>query len=339
MDPLFHPDIEREIFEFSAYADSKTMPFTLILVAKHVQQWIEPLIYRHIDLYHKTSEVIPDILAIGEARGGDFLANAVRSISFENLDHNKTPAEMLTKLIDACPRVNYLGLCGNPFYPGSEQPELQESIAKLEELTHIGLPFSDCYFSLITSRGKLDKTTPWCLTHVDLGTHRFPPLKLLDIETLPYLTHVAFGPFPFGYGVLMLPTIPNILEFIEARGHQLRCFWLTGIEWNETELMKLQHENAYRHFLVVQLTAPSDDECMANWNAMVGGTGSLWGPALKVLERRAQGLNDEQESTKSGARLTVVDNYPSLLMVDSDHEDSNSDFDSESEFEISEEEA
>ncbi|KAH8828811.1 hypothetical protein DL96DRAFT_1595646 [Flagelloscypha sp. PMI_526] len=295
MDPLFHPDVEREIFEFSAYADPKTMPFTLILVAKHVQQWIEPLIYRHIDLYHKTSAVIPAILAISNARGPNFLTNAVRSISFENLDHNEMPTENLTKLINACPRVKYLGLCGNPFYQGNEKPDLQESIANLEGLTLLGVPFADCFICLTKTRASLGKTSPWSLTHLDLGADHFPPLELLDTDALPCLTHVAFGPFASGYRQFLSSSIPRILEFIESRRHHLFCVWLTGRAWKGTELMDLQYKEAYRRFFVVQSHFPSADEWMDNWNQMVEGVGSMWAPGLRVLERRAQGLKDEEE--------------------------------------------
>ncbi|KAH8828766.1 hypothetical protein DL96DRAFT_1016163 [Flagelloscypha sp. PMI_526] len=300
MDPLFLPDIEREIFEFSAYADPKTMPFILILVAKHVQRWIEPLIYRHIDLYNKTSEVIPDILAMSRARGPNFLANAVRSISLENVPYSKTPTENLVKLLNACPSVKYLGICGGPFYPGAEIPDLQESIVKLERVTHLALPRADSFGCLVSSRASLGKPIPWNITHLDLGSRHFPRIGLLDDTVLPCLTHLAFGPFPEVFSFSGPHSIPAIRKVLDSRRHDLQCAWLTGKAWRETELMNLQDEEEYRRFLVVELTYPTSDEWMDNWNEMVEGTGCLWAPALKVLQKRAQGAGDGEDSTANG---------------------------------------
>ncbi|KAJ7241564.1 hypothetical protein C8J57DRAFT_1477695 [Mycena rebaudengoi] len=43
--PSFPLELEREIFEIAATRHPETMP-TLLLVAQHVLQWIEPLVYR-----------------------------------------------------------------------------------------------------------------------------------------------------------------------------------------------------------------------------------------------------------------------------------------------------
>ncbi|KAH8828815.1 hypothetical protein DL96DRAFT_1595656 [Flagelloscypha sp. PMI_526] len=144
------------------------------------------------------------------------------------------------------------------------------------------------------TRNNLGKTSPWSFTHLDLGSHSFPSLELLNADNLPGLTHLAFGPFTSGYSQFLSQIIPRVSEFIEARRHHLVCIWLTGKLWKGTELSKLQYEENYRHFLVVQFNFPTVRKWWGNWNDMVEGTGSLWAPGLRVLERRAQGLKDSK---------------------------------------------
>ncbi|KAH8828765.1 hypothetical protein DL96DRAFT_1595548 [Flagelloscypha sp. PMI_526] len=265
------------------------MPFVLILVAKHVQRWVEPLIYRHIDLYNKTAAVIPNILAVSKARGPDFLANAVRSMPFENRTHRKIAAENVIELVGACPKVKYMCICGGLFYSKEERPDLQESIVKLGSVTHVALPRAICFESLMSMRVRLDKPTSWNLTHLDLGSGSFPPIELLDVTTLPRLTHLAFGPDLDGFELSGPHSTSAIHNFLDSRRHQLHCVWFCGWAWQNTEFMVFQDKEKYRHFLVVQLDCPSPNEWMDNCNEMVEGIGSLWAPAIAVLQIRAQG--------------------------------------------------
>ncbi|KAJ6601998.1 hypothetical protein DFH09DRAFT_900153 [Mycena vulgaris] len=48
-DRVFPPELERNIFEISALANPGTIP-RLILVARRVQEWLEPFLYRVVFL-------------------------------------------------------------------------------------------------------------------------------------------------------------------------------------------------------------------------------------------------------------------------------------------------
>ncbi|KAJ7462523.1 hypothetical protein FB451DRAFT_1266931 [Mycena latifolia] len=77
MEPLLPLELEREIFERAAYRDKTTM-LTLLLVCHRVHTWIEPLLYRVLEI--PDDNMLSAIEAVIQSKPASFFQSAVRHL-------------------------------------------------------------------------------------------------------------------------------------------------------------------------------------------------------------------------------------------------------------------
>ncbi|KAJ7061740.1 hypothetical protein C8F01DRAFT_1369212 [Mycena amicta] len=79
-EPRLPPELEQEVFATAALLDQDSIP-TLLLVAHRVRVWIEPYLYRSLDLSILTARQA--LLDLSSAKPPSFLASAVRHVIFK----------------------------------------------------------------------------------------------------------------------------------------------------------------------------------------------------------------------------------------------------------------
>ncbi|KAF7367989.1 hypothetical protein MSAN_00864600 [Mycena sanguinolenta] len=107
-DPKLPPELERKIFEIAALAQPAWIP-SLMLVARRVKFWVEPLLYRVISLRDSADELrdlgLPIFTADAlEQRSQDFFRH-VRHLFLDDTDLDET---MLESWLLACSGVTNL---------------------------------------------------------------------------------------------------------------------------------------------------------------------------------------------------------------------------------------
>ncbi|KAJ7366053.1 hypothetical protein DFH08DRAFT_162878 [Mycena albidolilacea] len=95
--PMLPPELERTIFEFSASSDLRCI-LTLLLVAKRVRTWMEPLLYRRLSVSHKDflghddCDLIRmssnECLNVLDSKPASFLRDHVRHLALTSVPHD-----------------------------------------------------------------------------------------------------------------------------------------------------------------------------------------------------------------------------------------------------------
>ncbi|KAJ7060811.1 hypothetical protein C8F01DRAFT_1140975 [Mycena amicta] len=213
-EPILPPELECSIFEMAALSQPTCIP-QLVLVAKRVKQWTEPLLYR--TLVFPTGE-FPPIKGIPECdmkifrrivktKGPEFLHSAVKNIMAPALR-----ASGIRKILTACTGVEnlYHIWLDNNFLlavsPSQSSEDGEEpSPPPLRHLHfHLHSFYTDfaCLPSLVH------------LTHLELvgglrGEPHSPPAEgYRRILTLPSLTHLALNDHP-SYELCAEILLPN----------------------------------------------------------------------------------------------------------------------------------
>ncbi|KAJ7473692.1 hypothetical protein B0H11DRAFT_1340732 [Mycena galericulata] len=120
-DPLLPPEIEKRIFEVAALSSPKSVP-ALLLVARRVKIWIEPVLFHVLSLYGpgrtgKTPNCqlfqYPILSQLFESRPPSFFHDHVRHVQFTAA---QTP-DIICKVLSLCDATNSLSatcLAGSP---------------------------------------------------------------------------------------------------------------------------------------------------------------------------------------------------------------------------------
>ncbi|KAF7378199.1 hypothetical protein MSAN_00244500 [Mycena sanguinolenta] len=185
IDPRFPPELEHRVFEITALARPKCIP-TLMLVARRIKFWVEPLLYRVIMV--KDPRMIFEPLNFGPPT---FPVDALAQLSSDFLRHARhlfiddtfVEDTALESWLLACPNIT------NLFGQLDCTPKLLPLLSSFTEIRYLTI-----------DAGVLCGTTvphPLFLT----VTH----LELLDTDTgsvdrlwqnltlIPHLTHIAFN--------------------------------------------------------------------------------------------------------------------------------------------------
>jgi hypothetical protein len=187
MPPPFPTELERYIFETAAKSfqnRKKTLP--LLLVARRVQTWIEPLIYKqlHISNKREAQSTLDRILT-----GPDVLRHTVTKLALDD-DYPRQPMlKQIEPIFAACPNLTHLSLSRDNTWVVLERLEdVKDDTALppvLPHLTHLVIDFS--FFS---SRFKLRRyfaNLP-ALTHLALvcGFYGSPFVDILESAMQTY---------------------------------------------------------------------------------------------------------------------------------------------------------
>ncbi|KAJ6593249.1 hypothetical protein B0H19DRAFT_1089528 [Mycena capillaripes] len=213
-------DLEREIFEIAACSRPRAIP-KLMLVARRVKLWVEPLLYRTITLSraNDTSAEYPahsqdTLFSILGSESRPALRSAVRNFLFVWLP----PADG-TFVLSRCPGIE------NLYMSSSQVSELLPSVADLLNLKRL-----HCNMSVLFSSapgGQIDFTHRLFerITHLELLDYYEPADLARDSERwctiarLPALTHLAFYTANFVTIALpLLQTCPSLLILVLKLG-------------------------------------------------------------------------------------------------------------------------
>ncbi|KAJ7159752.1 hypothetical protein C8R46DRAFT_906451 [Mycena filopes] len=187
--PKFPPELEREIFEWTALRDPRSIPM-LILVAQRVKIWVEPLLYRIIFLSRfLTLDDAPTVSAevlrkTIHQKPADFLRTSVHHLY---IDHNFAGRD---SVLGACTgtRDLFLGFNVTP------DLSLLSAMSHLCRLTaEVDLLFPGC---------PVDFAHPAFrnLTHLEILDRASEPEARTwarVFQCIPNLTHLAFSDFGF----------------------------------------------------------------------------------------------------------------------------------------------
>ncbi|KAJ7164237.1 hypothetical protein C8R46DRAFT_1352043 [Mycena filopes] len=186
------PELECRIFELAALSRPVWIP-TLMLVARRVQHWVEPILYRVVFVGSdaRIAEGFPvftkdRLLTAIATKTPSFISHAIQNI---NLDHPVEPTQ-LAAILDVCSGLRNLVVNDSP---GPALPALArlEHLCRLETVAEVLL--------------RLDATKPVfpSLTHLQLSASHHgekPDLNVAEtyaaLRLLPRLTHLALGMYP-----------------------------------------------------------------------------------------------------------------------------------------------
>ncbi|KAJ6542196.1 hypothetical protein DFH09DRAFT_46827 [Mycena vulgaris] len=181
------PELQREILEFVALSNPRSIP-KLLLVAKHVKAWIEPLLYRVFTVADRG--VVPDtdhlritsrtFLKILDAKSPSFFQDHVRHVAMLS---GATVAEN-QRILSKCSGIVGLGLAHVSAEPAllpvlARLPLVRLAVAPEVLFGSFGVDFGHAMFSR--------------LTHLDLY-YSFPSdAWQIGLSQIPNLTHLSFS--------------------------------------------------------------------------------------------------------------------------------------------------
>ncbi|KAF7364064.1 hypothetical protein MSAN_01065200 [Mycena sanguinolenta] len=187
--PILPLDLEREIFEFAACSNVRFIP-VLVLVAKRVRSWIEPLLYRTLSIagdihVGDSADVIristSDCFKILESKPASFFHNHVRHLAF-----TRVQSHAVASILSQCSGAFRLALfqTGTPnsssWLPSIEAMSLLQISANVNRLFgNSGVDFHHDAFAR--------------LTHLDLFEVPVSENWATDLCRLPRLTHLSFN--------------------------------------------------------------------------------------------------------------------------------------------------
>ncbi|KAJ7757570.1 hypothetical protein B0H16DRAFT_1416630 [Mycena metata] len=188
-DPVLPAELERSVFEFSAWQNPETI-FTLILVAKRVCIWIEP------ELYHMVAFRKPRSFLMLQSKPAEFLRRHVRGVAIPgNISHVD-----IERILSKCTGVYDLTLSMEPHWNyAMPRPKLLPRLCTLTNLQRL----STNLFALCGGRGHggfdaqfrmpSSEELPFAsLTHLDI--FGLVPNQLWPVfGMLPQLTHLSLN--------------------------------------------------------------------------------------------------------------------------------------------------
>ncbi|KAJ7057078.1 hypothetical protein C8F01DRAFT_1372381 [Mycena amicta] len=187
MDPVLPFELERHIFELAALSCPACIP-RLVLVAWRVKDWVEPLLYRTLVLYHHDREKESAMPHFGqgtfarilESKSMEFLCANVQNIFVRDLDRRAT------KIIkDEFPHLRNLFLMSFDSVDPSMCTNwqlLRHLYCDIQAIFGEDVSFAHPIFSNLTHLELFDG-----LPEDDVGLE----LSISDLASLPCLTHIA----------------------------------------------------------------------------------------------------------------------------------------------------
>ncbi|KAJ7705461.1 hypothetical protein B0H17DRAFT_669126 [Mycena rosella] len=180
-DPVFPAELEREIFETTALMHPKTIP-VLLRVTRRVHIWIEPLLYRVIQLNRlKTAYGIRRAMQTNPAR---FFQDNVRHLLLSPIVF--TEQECLA-LLSVCPKLVSFYAFGGVLTPAM--------LPILQDMAHVRR-WSSRLSSLFGSVPAIDLSIPFFrnITHIDIFEAVADDTQTArGLAALPALTHVGLN--------------------------------------------------------------------------------------------------------------------------------------------------
>ncbi|KAJ6460826.1 hypothetical protein C8R47DRAFT_1202586 [Mycena vitilis] len=181
----FPPELERDIFETTAFQHPPEIP-GLLRVCRRVHTWIEPLLYRIMDMTSISDRQA--LLSARKSKPPEFLRNSVRNLFLVQI--SSSFERWYKELLSDCTETSNLVIMIS-----GAQDELLLTLHNLP-LQRLALSVSQLY----TAWGLAMETPFISLTHLDLTQEyesergRYIRRNLSWLASLPSLTHLALPP-------------------------------------------------------------------------------------------------------------------------------------------------
>ncbi|KAJ6534267.1 hypothetical protein B0H19DRAFT_1185649 [Mycena capillaripes] len=200
-DPRLPPELECRIFEMAASAYTGGIP-NLMLVARRVKHWVEPLLYRVLflpitedweshdwEMYGVPAIPVDTLMTALAHKPPWFFASAVRHILID-YDLAKLSVSTVKTILAACPQVANL-FDRSVFGADAEVLEGFQCLRRLAiDASGAGNILMDFRAPIFRNVTHLELLDDWNLEDPDLGSRLCGKLGLI-----PHLTHVAFNAF------------------------------------------------------------------------------------------------------------------------------------------------
>ncbi|KAJ7744008.1 hypothetical protein DFH07DRAFT_978687 [Mycena maculata] len=192
LDPTLPRELERRIFEGSAFSKPTTIP-NLMLVAQHVEIWVEPLLYHGVFLSDQDPAVpgfprytLDIMLTEINNKPPGFLKHAVKHLFLDvypRYDAVQQTASYLDTILKACTGITSLvawtGLNGNNL----------SALASLDSLRRLLIDMQDVFGT--NPRNCFAHSLFRNITHLEIN--EFPYDEFTGIALIPHLTHFSFN--------------------------------------------------------------------------------------------------------------------------------------------------
>ncbi|KAJ7635691.1 hypothetical protein DFH06DRAFT_1220217 [Mycena polygramma] len=266
--PVFPAELEREIFETTAVMHPGQIP-ALLLVARRVLLWIEPLGYTIIRVTATTSDML-DALRKRMTSKPPIFFHAVRHIMLEWTDI--LSSEDIHRLLNLCSRVTSLVIQ----YRYSD-PDL------LPVLAHLHLKRLAVHPQRLFGAGTIDFKHPLfhSITHLTLLVAEGVPDALRNIPKLPALTHLSLSPL-----------IPR--ELLMAVLAECPRLMLLLTQWHASFVVRYEADKI-RCVYDVRFVMRMFDDCWVELEANARGLPDFWDEADDFVARKRKG---EIEATR-----------------------------------------
>ncbi|KAJ6587876.1 hypothetical protein B0H19DRAFT_1097325 [Mycena capillaripes] len=281
-DPPLPPEIERYVFELTAFFYPKSVP-TLLLVARRVKIWIEPQLFRVLSLYgpgragkmaNPQLFQYPILSHLLDSRPASFFHDNVRNLQFTAAQN----ANVLSRFLSLCDAtVNLDATCrreGSTIRPLLASLKLQHLHTVVGNLFNgsSNIDFSDPLFSNISHLASHDWTG-------------FRAERWSGIAEMSKLTHLSFrnnyAPNSFCHDILVQCKSLKVLVIVcSSRAH---------LDEEINDRASLAAEGDPR--LVVLLLL--DDDSATDWQTGARGGEDYWRRAEAFVEKRRQSGNRE----------------------------------------------
>ncbi|KAJ7776163.1 hypothetical protein B0H16DRAFT_1449609 [Mycena metata] len=254
----FPPEMEREIFETAAIQHPK-MIHTLLLVCHRVHVWVEPFLYRVIQILHTSSRV----LTVFQSKPSTFLRLAVHHLWI-------TPAKEAPKILPNCSSVHSL------FLNGGLTPDLLDILdgMRVRKMSiSVPVPLSGWPEQAFTRPAFRH------VTHLDMYQDEGERTRWEDwssLASLPALTHVCLSETTSSHILHdVLAECPRLVVVITA--------WWVDDEKDATLFAQTLTTTDPR---VVLITVSSYDE---DWKTGAKGGDDFWARAETFVARKRRG--------------------------------------------------
>ncbi|KAK7033754.1 hypothetical protein R3P38DRAFT_2914827 [Favolaschia claudopus] len=266
MNPVFPPELEREIFEIAAWDDRSLIPL-LLRVCRRVHRWLEPLLYRVFTIDNSDLDSDPCMLAFHSKP-----PNFVRHVFVEYFSSLKD------QTIDLLARyTNIISL----FWDGDLPTEILPILDAMK-IQRMNLWVSENvaeWARLILHRPMLHS-----VTHLELypSDHDSEPIAWEDcayLASLPALTHLCLA------DNLCDILLDLILQYCSNLRVIIAAFWtLNPVFVGSAEVFAKDLTTNDLRVVVARVSDFSD-----NWDSGVWGGDDIWTRAERFVAKKLKG--------------------------------------------------
>ncbi|KAK7058033.1 hypothetical protein R3P38DRAFT_2844068 [Favolaschia claudopus] len=268
MDPVFPPELEREIFEIAAWGDRSLIPL-LLRVCRRVHQWIEPLLYRVLRIANSNSDSDALRLLAFHSKPANFLRHV-----FMHMDSNSPLKNKIADLLSRC--NNIISLFWDGLLPAEILPILDTM-----KIQKMNIWVSED----VTEWAKLTLHRPMLhsVTHLELYSYASEIGSIAweegwaNLASLPALTHLCLT------DDLSDILLDSILEHCSNLDVVITAFWDPVFVTN-AELFAKKLTTNDRRVVVIRVS-----DFRGDWESGALGGDDFWTRSERFVAKKVKG--------------------------------------------------